>query len=205
MFTLPELNYDYDSLSPHIDARTMEIHHSKHHQAYINSLNTALESYPDLLEYSVENLLREIRTLPEAIQTAVQNHAGGHANHSLFWEVLTPNGSAISDYESLVTEINQTFGSFESFKDKFNQTAVSKFGSGWGWLVVTVAGDLEILATSNQDSPLMQGLTPILGIDVWEHAYYLQYQNRRLDYLTQVWEVINWKQVESRLFAARSA
>jgi superoxide dismutase, Fe-Mn family len=205
MFTLPELSYAYDSLAPHIDARTMEIHHTKHHQSYIDKLNAALEEHADLAELSVEELLRDIRTLPESVQKAVQNHGGGHANHTLFWEVLTPGGSAISDQESLSTEIDQTFGSFDAFKEKFAAAAAGQFGSGWGWLVVTVDGDLEIIATANQDSPLMQGKTPIFGVDVWEHAYYLEYQNRRPDYLSAVWDVVNWKAVEARLLAARAA
>lgn len=205
MFTLPQLSYAYDSLAPHLDARTMEIHHTKHHQTYIDKLHAALEGHPDLAELSVEELLRDIRTLPEAIQLAVQNHGGGHANHSLFWDILTPGGSAISDQNSLSTEINQTFGSFEAFKEKFAAAGASQFGSGWVWLVVTVSGDLEIITTANQDSPLMQGKTPIFGVDVWEHAYYLQYQNRRPDYLSAIWNVVNWKAVEVRLLAARAA
>lgn len=205
MFTLPELSYAYDSLAPHIDARTMEIHHTKHHQSYIDKLNAALSEHADLQEYSVEELLRDIRTLPESVQKAVQNHGGGHANHSLFWEVLTPGGSAISDQESLATEIDQTFGSFDAFKEEFATAAAGQFGSGWGWLVVTVAGDLEIIATANQDSPLMQSKTPIFGVDVWEHAYYLEYQNRRPDYLSAIWNIVNWKAVEARLLAARAA
>jgi len=205
MFTLPELSYSYDSLAPHIDARTMEIHHTKHHQAYIDKLNAALEEHADLADLTVEQLLRDIRTLPESVQKAVQNHGGGHANHTLFWEILTPGGSAISEQESLSTEIDQTFGSFEAFKEKFAAAAAGQFGSGWGWLVVTVDGDLEIIATANQDSPLMQGKTPIFGVDVWEHAYYLEYQNRRPDYLSAIWNVVNWKAVEARLLAARAA
>jgi len=199
MFTLPELSYSYDSLAPHIDARTMEIHHTKHHQAYIDKLNAALEEHADLADLTVEQLLRDIRTLPESVQKAVQNHGGGHANHTLFWEILTPGGSAISEQESLSTEIDQTFGSFEAFKEKFAAAAAGQFGSGWGWLVVTVDGDLEIIATANQDSPLMQGKTPIFGVDVWEHAYYLKYQNRRPEYLKAFMNVVNWENVASRL------
>jgi Fe-Mn family superoxide dismutase len=205
MFTLPELSYSYDSLAPYIDARTMEIHHTKHHQSYIDKLNAALEDHSDLADFSVEELLRDIHTLPESVQKAVQNHGGGHANHTLFWQVLTPSGSAISEQESLATEIDQTFGSFEAFKEKFVTAAAGQFGSGWGWLVVTVNGDLEIITTANQDSPLMQGKTPIFGVDVWEHAYYLQYQNRRPDYLSAIWNVVNWKAVETRLLVARAA
>lgn len=204
MFTLPQLSYAYDSLEPHIDARTMEIHHTKHHQAYIDKLNAALETHDDLQNFSVEELITEIRTLPQSIQKAVQNHGGGHANHTLFWNVLTPGGSELTDSKSLATEIDQKFGSFNEFKEEFATAAAGQFGSGWAWLVVNVAGDLEIMATANQDSPLMQGKTPILGVDVWEHAYYLEYQNRRPDYVAAIWNIIDWSAVESRLMAARA-
>lgn len=205
MFTLPEISYAYDSLEPHIDARTMEIHHTKHHQSYIDKLNAALEGYTDLADKTVESLLIDIDSLPEDVQGAVRNHGGGHANHSLFWTILTPGGADISETKSLATEIDATFGSFAAFKEKFAAAAAGQFGSGWGWLVVNKSGDLEIMATPNQDSPLMQGKTPIFGVDVWEHAYYLNYQNRRPDYLAAIWNVIDWPAVEEKFMAARSA
>lgn len=204
MFTLPDLSYNFNSLEPHIDARTMEIHYSKHHQAYVDKLNAALADHADLQTTSVEELLRTITELPESVQVAVQNHGGGHVNHTLFWETLTPRESAISESESLSAEIDATFGSFGEFKEQFTTAAVGQFGSGWSWLVVTEAGDLEITATSNQDSPLMHGKTPILGLDVWEHAYYLQYQNRRPEYVAAFWNVVDWQVVEQKLLAARA-
>jgi len=206
---LPQLKFAYDSLEPHLDARTMEIHHTKHHQTYVDKLNAALAEHTELAELSVEELLRRFDSLgdsvPAAVKTAIKNHGGGHANHSLFWEVLTPGGENVSGYASLSAAINQAFGSFEQFKTDFATAAAAQFGSGWGWLVVNKAGDLEIMTTANQDSPLMTGLTPIFGVDVWEHAYYLAYQNRRPDYLTAIWNVVNWGEVERRFMAAKSA
>jgi len=200
MFELPRLPYAYDALEPHIDARTMEIHHTKHHQAYINNLNKALESHADLQKLVVEDLLRQIDRVPEAIRATVRNNGGGHANHSLFWQVMGPGGGSPSG--DLKTAIDSAFGSLDSCKEKLNAAAMGQFGSGWGWLVVA-GGKLEILPRPNQDSPLMEGKTPILGVDVWEHAYYLKYQNRRADYLAAWWNVVNWKAVEERFHRAR--
>lgn len=209
MYMLPQLEFAYDSLEPHLDARTMEIHHTKHHQTYVDKLNAALAEHTELAELSVEELLRRFDSLgdsvPAAVKTAIKNHGGGHANHSLFWEVLTPGGENVSGYASLSAAINQAFGSFEQFKTDFATAAAGQFGSGWGWLVVNKAGYLEIMTTANQDSPLMAGLTPIFGVDVWEHAYYLAYQNRRPDYLTAIWNVVNWGEVERRFMAAKSS
>ncbi len=209
MYVLPKLNYAYDALEPHLDGRTMEIHLTKHHQTYVDKLNAALAEHADLAELSVEELLRRFDSLgdsvPAAVKTAIKNHGGGHANHSLFWEVLTPGGENVSNYESLSAAINKAFGSFEQFKTDFATAAAGQFGSGWGWLIVNKAGELEIMTTANQDSPLMTGLTPIFGVDVWEHAYYLAYQNRRPDYLTAIWNVVNWGEVERRFVAAKSA
>ncbi len=199
--TVPDLPYAFDALEPHIDARTMEIHHDKHHAAYVNKLNGALEGHPDLQSKSVEELLRGIQSVPESIRTAVRNHGGGHANHSLFWTVMAPNGGGRPSGE-LAEAIDGAFGSFESFKEKLTQAAGGVFGSGWGWLVVS-AGRLEVTARPNQNSPLMDGATPLLGVDVWEHAYYLKYQNRRPDYLEAWWNTIDWDEVTRRLQATR--
>ncbi|HEY8346113.1 MAG TPA: superoxide dismutase [Symbiobacteriaceae bacterium] len=201
-FQLPPLPYGYDALEPYIDARTMEIHHSKHHNTYVTNLNAALEGYPDLQNKTIEEILRNIQSVPEAIRTAVRNNGGGHANHSLFWEILTPGGSKEPTGE-LAAAINSTFGSFEAFKEQFTKTAAGHFGSGWGWLVVTKEGKLAVYSTANQDSPLMQGDTPILGIDVWEHAYYLKYQNRRPEYISAFYNVINWDKVAEKYAAAK--
>ncbi|WP_417527437.1 superoxide dismutase [Marinomonas shanghaiensis] len=192
-FTLPELPYAYTALEPHIDALTMEIHHSRHHQTYVNGLNAALEgtAYAD---WSLERLLREIASLPENVQGAVRNHGGGHANHSLFWLVMSPEGGG-EPQGPLAVAIQQSFGSFEEFKQLFIKAALSRFGSGWAWLVKDQQGKLLVTSSANQDSPLMDGLTPILGLDVWEHAYYLQYQNKRPDYVAAFFNVINWSQV----------
>ncbi|GGN21219.1 MULTISPECIES: superoxide dismutase [Marinomonas] len=192
-FTLPELPYAYTALEPHIDALTMEIHHSRHHQTYVNGLNAALEgtAYAD---WSLERLLREIASLPENVQGAVRNHGGGHANHSLFWLVMSPEGGG-EPQGPLADAIQQSFGSFEEFKQLFIKAALSRFGSGWAWLVKDQQGKLQVTSSANQDSPLMDGLTPILGLDVWEHAYYLQYQNKRPDYVAAFFNVINWSQV----------
>ncbi|CAM3286359.1 superoxide dismutase [Rhodothermus bifroesti] len=193
-FTLPPLPYPYDALEPYIDAQTMEIHHTKHHQAYINNVNKALEGYPELQQKSIEDLLRGINTIPEAIRTTVRNNGGGHANHSLFWTIMKPQGGGVPSGE-LAEAINATFGSFEAFKEKFSAEAAGRFGSGWAWLVVDENGKLQVYSTPNQDSPYMQGHTPILGLDVWEHAYYLKYQNRRPEYIQNWWNVVNWDQV----------
>ncbi|GIV62210.1 MAG: superoxide dismutase [Mn] [Rhodothermaceae bacterium] len=202
--TLPPLPYPYDALEPHIDARTMEIHHTKHHQGYVNNLNKALEGHADLQAKSIEDLLRGIDQVPERIRTAVRNNGGGHANHSLFWTIMAPDGGGTPG-GSLAEAINETFGSFDAFKEKFAAEAAGRFGSGWAWLVVDEDGKLRLYSTANQDSPYMQGHTPILGLDVWEHAYYLHYQNRRPDYINAWWNVVNWAQVAKNYEAARSA
>jgi superoxide dismutase, Fe-Mn family len=197
MFTLPQLPYSYTALEPVIDTKTMEIHHTKHHQTYIDKLNAALEKYPELQVKSAEELLRDFAALPAEVKTAVQNHGGGHANHSLFWTVLTPDSKGEPEAK-LLTTIEETFGSFESFKTQFTDVATNRFGSGWAWLVVKGDKTLEIRSTANQDSPLMDGVTPIFGLDVWEHAYYLNYQNRRPDYIKSFWGIVNWSEVERR-------
>jgi Fe-Mn family superoxide dismutase len=199
MHQVKPLGYAFDALEPHIDARTMEIHHGKHHAAYVTNLNKALEAYPDLQAKTVEDLLRHFDAVPDAIKTAVRNHGGGHANHTLFWEILGPGGGG-EPGGALGDAIARDFGSFAAMREKLNAAAAGQFGSGWGWLVVA-DGRLEVLTTPNQDSPLMQGKTPILGIDVWEHAYYLNYQNRRPDYLTAIWNVIDWQAVAQRYAA----
>jgi Fe-Mn family superoxide dismutase len=193
-YTLPKLKYSYNSLLPQIDAQTMEIHYTKHHQAYIDNLNKAVKGKSDLEKKSVEDLISDLQAVPEDIRTIVRNNGGGHANHSLFWNVIGPHagGEPVGD---VATDIKETFGSFDEFKEKFAQAAMARFGSGWAWLSVTEDGKLEISSTANQDSPLMDGKTPILGIDVWEHAYYLHYQNRRADYIAAFWSVVNWKEV----------
>ena len=198
---LPKLPYAYDALEPHIDARTMEIHHTKHHQAYINNLNAALEKAPELKQKSLEDLLRGIQQVPEAIRTAVRNHGGGHANHTLFWQVMAPKAGG-QPAGRLGETIATTFGGFDTFKEQFGAAAAGRFGSGWAWLVVK-DGRLAVESTANQDSPLMDGKTPILGLDVWEHAYYLHYQNRRPDYIAAWWNVVNWDEVARRFEAAR--
>ena len=200
-YEVPPLPYPLDALEPHIDARTMEIHHDRHHAAYVNNANAALEGHDDLQAKSVEDLLRHINEVPESIRTALRNNAGGHANHSLFWTVLGP-GKGGEPTGGLAEAIHRTFGSFANFKEAFAKAAATRFGSGWAWLVVDKAGALQITSTANQDNPVMDGLTPILGLDVWEHAYYLKYQNRRPDYIAAFWNVINWDEVERRYAAA---
>ena len=200
--TLPALNYAYDALEPHIDALTMEIHHSRHHQTYINNLNAALETAPELAALSVEELLRRFDTLPATLQGAVRNHGGGHANHSLFWLVMSPQGGGEPGGE-LALAIERELGGFDAFKQAFTQAALSRFGSGWAWLVVDKAGRLQVESSANQDSPLMHGHTPILGLDVWEHAYYLKYQNKRPDYIAAFYQVVEWDEVARRYQAAR--
>lgn len=189
-YELPQLPYAYDALEPHIDKETMNIHHTKHHNTYVTGINAALEGQTDLQGKSVEELISNMDAVPENIKTAVRNHGGGHANHSLFWNILTPGG-ATSPNGELADALTSKFGSFDNFKDEFAKAAATRFGSGWAWLVVN-NGELEITSTPNQDSPLMEGKTPVLGLDVWEHAYYLNYQNRRPDYINAFFNVINW-------------
>jgi len=193
-FTLPDLPYDYDALEPHIDERTMRIHHTKHHQGYTNKLNAALEGYDDLQGHSIEELLSGIDNLPADIQTAVRNNGGGFANHRLFWTIMSPNGGEAPS-GNLGDAIDDEFGSFEHFKSEFKGAATGRFGSGWAWLIADADGSLTVTDTANQDSPLMEGHTPILGLDVWEHAYYLHYQNERGSYIDHWWNVVNWDQV----------
>ncbi len=193
-FELPDLPYDYDALEPHIDEKTMKIHHGKHHQGYTNKLNAALEGH-EFADLDIEEVLKRIDEVPEDKKQAVINSGGGFANHNLFWKVMSPNGGG-NPSGDLAEAINDKFGSFDKFKEEFSSTAASQFGSGWGWLCVDDSGELVVTSTANQDSPYMDGLTPILGVDVWEHAYYLNYQNRRPDYLNAFWNVVNWDQVE---------
>ena len=195
-FTLPDLPYSHDALEPHIDTRTMQIHHGKHHQGYTSKLNAALEGHDDLQGKSIEDILRDIDAVPEAIRGAVRNNGGGYANHSLFWTVMAPDGGG-DPSGALADAINDAFGSFEAFKTQFAAAAGGRFGSGWAWLAADGGGALRVYSTANQDSPYMQGHTPILGLDVWEHAYYLNYQNRRPDYVSAWWNVVNWDQVAS--------
>lgn len=197
-FTLPDLPYPHNALEPHIDARTMEIHHGKHHAAYVNNVNSAIAG-TEFDNMSIEDLLKNINNVPEDKRTAVRNNGGGHANHTLFWQLMSPNGGGEPTGE-LANAINSTFGSFDEFKKQFSAAATGRFGSGWAWLVVN-NGKLEVTSTPNQDSPLMEGKTPVLGLDVWEHAYYLNYQNRRPDYITAWWNVVNWDKV-AELYAA---
>ncbi len=196
MFTLPKLDYAYDALSPYIDGRTMEIHLTKHHQAYIDNLNKALQSHPELANWSIEKLLTDIDAVPQDIRTAVQNHGGGHYNHTIFWQMMTPNSKVVQG--KLEAELVKQFGSREIFVQNFENAAKTRFGSGWAWLVVDQQGKLKIYSTGNQDAPLMTGDMPLLGLDVWEHAYYLHYQNRRPDYIVAWWNVVNWEFVEER-------
>ena len=195
--TLPALAYAYDALEPHIDALTMEIHHSRHHQTYITNLNAALAELPELAALPVDELLARFDSLPVSVQGAVRNHGGGHANHSLFWQVMSPQGGGEPGGE-LAEAIERDLGGLEAFKQAFTQAALSRFGSGWAWLVVDKAGRLQVVSSANQDSPLMEGLVPILGLDVWEHAYYLKYQNKRPDYIAAFYQVIDWAEVARR-------
>ena len=197
---LPDLPYAFDALEPHIDARTMEIHHGKHHATYVQKLNGALERHPNLEKKGIEDLLRDIQSVPEAIRTAVRNNGGGHANHSLFWQIMGPKGGG-EPRGDLAKAIGSTFGGYEDFKSKFADAGTTRFGSGWAWLAVH-NGKLELFSTANQDSPYMEGKTPILGLDVWEHAYYLKYQNRRPDYIQAWWNLVNWDEVARRFDAA---
>jgi Fe-Mn family superoxide dismutase len=198
-YSLPDLPYAHDALEPHIDAKTMTIHHGKHHQGYVNKLNAALEGH-DGLPSGIENLLRNFDSLPETIKGAVRNNGGGHANHSLFWTVMSPNGGGAPS-GALASAIDATFGSLDALKEQFATAAGTRFGSGWAWLVVS-DGQLKVYSTANQDSPLMTGDTPIMGLDVWEHAYYLHYQNRRPDYISAFWNVVNWDQVAKNFDSA---
>lgn len=200
-YKLPDLPYAYDALEPYIDEETMKLHHDKHHNTYVENTNKALEGHEDLQKLSIEELVAKLDEVPEDIRTAVRNNGGGHANHSLFWEILSPNGGDEPTGE-LADAINEAFGSFEDFKAELKKAATGQFGSGWGWLVVD-NGDLKVTNTPNQDSPLTNGQTPILGIDVWEHAYYLNYQNKRPDYVDAFWKVVNWDEVARRYEEAK--
>ncbi|MCZ2077597.1 MAG: superoxide dismutase [Bryobacteraceae bacterium] len=201
-FSLPALPYPPDALEPHIDKMTMEIHHGKHHGAYVNNLNKALESAPDLAGKSIEELLaNNLAIVPENIRTAVRNNGGGHANHSMFWTIMAPKSGG-KPTGGLSDAISATFGSFDSFKEKFNAAAISRFGSGWAWLVKD-GNKVDILSTANQDSPIMEGKFPVMGLDVWEHAYYLKYQNRRAEYVEAWWNVLNWKEIEKRFTSGK--
>ena len=203
-YELPPLPYDYNALEPHIDQQTMQIHHDKHHQTYVTNLNNALADSPDLANLSVEELIKNLDRVPEASRTAVRNNGGGHANHTMFWQIMGPNGGG-QPSGALSEAINQSFGSFDAFKEQFAKAATTRFGSGWAWLVADGSGGLQITSTPNQDSPLMEGKTPILGLDVWEHAYYLKYQNRRPDYITAWWNAVNWPEVAKRYDAAKGS
>ncbi len=196
-FTLPPLPYDYSALEPHIDTQTMQIHHDKHHATYVNNLNAALEGHASLQSASIEEILRNINDVPESIRQAVINNGGGHANHTLFWEIMGPNGGG-EPTGALADAINKIFGDLATLKAKVNDAGAKRFGSGWAWLVSDKDGNLQVISTANQDSPLMQGLTPLLGVDVWEHAYYLKYQNLRPKYLEAWWNTVNWAEVAKR-------
>jgi Fe-Mn family superoxide dismutase len=195
-FTLPALPYDFAALEPHIDAKTMEIHHGKHHQTYVNNLNAAIEKAPDLASKSLDDLMRNVNTVPESVRTAVRNNGGGHWNHSMFWQIMAAKAGG-EPGGNLGNAIRSAFGDFAKFREQFSAAGVGRFGSGWAWLVNN-GGKLSITSTPNQDNPLMEGQRAIMGLDVWEHAYYLKYQNRRPDYITAWWNVVNWKEVEKR-------
>lgn len=197
-FTLPTLKYEYSSLEPAIDEKTMETHHSKHHAAYITNLNTALEKYEDLKSKSIEDLLLNLNTLPGEIITTVRNNGGGHYNHALFWEIMTPKQEVVEPVDTLKGEINNSFGSFDNFKAEFTKTALGVFGSGWAWLALDPQKKLYITSKPNQENPLMDGSNPIMGLDVWEHAYYLNYQNRRAEYISNWWNVVDWVTLEQK-------
>ncbi|MGM5631467.1 superoxide dismutase [Apibacter raozihei] len=204
-FSLPKLDYSYDALQPHIDSTTMRIHYTKHHAAYVNNLNAAIQKYPQYSKKTVEELIMNLNNLPDDIRTAVRNNGGGHYNHSLFWTVLTPENNSKPEGE-VVKAIEKQFGSLDTFKAEFDKAAASRFGSGWAWLIVDKDGKLKVTSTANQDNPLMdiadlKGV-PVLGLDVWEHAYYLSYQNRRADYIKSYWSIVNWKEVNKRYLAA---
>jgi superoxide dismutase, Fe-Mn family len=201
-FTLPPLPYDYAALEPHIDARTMEIHHTKHHQAYVTNLNNALKDHPEHQNKTLEALIAHLDALPEAIRTAVRNNGGGHANHSMFWQIMKPGGGG-EPSGALAQALGAELGGFAGFKDSLTKAAIARFGSGWAWLILGKDGKLSIQSSANQDSPIMEGLTPIMGVDVWEHAYYLKYQNRRADYVAAWWNVLNWDEIGRRYTAAK--
>jgi Fe-Mn family superoxide dismutase len=203
-FKLPKLKYEYSALEPHIDTRTMGIHYEKHHGGYVAKLNAALENYPELQGKSLTELLMNLDAIPADIRTAVRNNGGGHANHSMFWSIMSPKGGGAPD-GSLVEAINVSFGDFDSFRAAFKQAALGRFGSGWAWLVVTPQGELSIISTPNQDNPISQGLIPIMGLDVWEHAYYLNYQNRRGDYIDSWWYVVDWNAIGANYTALHIA
>ncbi len=196
-FTLPALPYEYAALEPTIDTLTMQIHHDKHHQAYVNNLNAALKDHPDLQAKSIEDLLADLNAIPEAIRPAVRNNGGGHANHTLFWEIMKPGGSKVPT-GALATAINTAFGDFDGLKKAVNEAGTKRFGSGWAWLITDNTSKLSVVSTANQDTPISEGKTVLLGVDVWEHAYYLKYQNKRPDYLAAWWSVVNWDVVGSR-------
>ena len=196
-YELPPLPYDYSALEPYIDTQTMQLHHDKHHQTYITNVNNALQGHDQLAAMSVDDLLRNIKQVPESIRTAVQNNAGGHSNHSMFWNIMQPNGGG-EPTGNLASAIQQAFGSFDAFKTAFNDAGTKRFGSGWAWLVLDTNGKLQVISTANQDSPLMSGMYPVMGNDVWEHAYYLKYQNRRPEYLNAWWNVVNWDAIAHR-------
>ncbi|HEX6807728.1 MAG TPA: superoxide dismutase [Gemmatimonadaceae bacterium] len=196
-FALPPLPYDYAALEPHIDARTMEIHHTKHHQAYVNNLNAALEKAPEFQQKSLDDIIANVSKVPEAVRTAVRNNAGGHWNHSMFWLIMSPKGGG-DPSGNLADAVAKSFGDVAKLKEQFNAAAATRFGSGWAWLVADGSGALKIESTPNQDNPAMDGRYPILGLDVWEHAYYLKYQNRRADYISAWWNVVNWPEVAKR-------
>jgi len=196
-FEVPPLPYDYNALEPYIDTQTMQLHHDKHHAAYVNNLNNALQNQSQLASWTVEDLVQRINEVPESIRTAVRNNAGGHVNHSMFWQIMKPNGGGEPTGE-LGSAIQQAFGSFDQFKAAFNDAGVKRFGSGWTWLVLDRSGKLQVISTANQDSPMMDGMFPVMGNDVWEHAYYLKYQNRRPDYLAAWWNVVNWDEIAHR-------
>ncbi len=202
-FTLPDLTYDYSALEPHIDARTMEIHHTKHHQAYITNVNKALEGHDELASLSIVELMRDLTKVPEGIRQTVINNGGGHLNHSLFWKIMGP-GKGGEPGGELKTLIEGAFGDFGQFREKFNAAAATRFGSGWAWLCLGADGKLHVESSANQDTPLSHGHTPIMGIDVWEHAYYLHYQNRRADYVQAWWNVLDWDEVANNLTAAKA-
>jgi Fe-Mn family superoxide dismutase len=195
-FTLPPLPYDFNALDPHIDAKTMEIHHGKHHQTYVNKLNAAIEKAPELASRSLDDLMRNVNSLPEAVRTPIRNNGGGHWNHSMFWQIMAPKAGG-EPGGNLGAAIKSAFGDFAKFREQFSAAGVGRFGSGWAWLINS-GGKLSITSTPNQDNPLMEGQKAIVGLDVWEHAYYLKYQNRRPDYITAWWNVVNWKEVEKR-------
>lgn len=194
---LPDLPYGFDALEPHIDARTMEIHHGKHHAGYVSKLNAAIEGNSELANIEVEDLLKSLPKIPENIRTAVRNNGGGHYNHTIFWKIMGPDGGG-EPTGDLANAISNTFGSFQDFKSEFSKAAATRFGSGWAWLVLNKSGDLSVMSTPNQDNPISQELKPVMGLDVWEHAYYLKYQNRRPDYIEAWWNVVNWNAVAER-------